>query len=107
MLNAKTFYDPLQAISSSWLEKLSWKSVKQTLMVSSFMVAQCIACYEVSNHGIWLQNFVIGLRIVVGIERPLKLFCDNKSAVMYSNNNRSNTKSKHVDIKFLGLKERV
>ena len=42
-----------------------------------------------------------------GIERPLKLYCDNKSAILYSNNNRSSTKSKHIDIKFLVVKERV
>ena len=42
-----------------------------------------------------------------GIERPLKLYCDNKSAVLYSNNNRSSIKSKHIDIKFLVVKERV
>ena len=63
--------------------------------------------YKASNYGIWLMNFVTGLRIVKGIERPLKLYCDNKSAVMYSNNNKSSTKSKHIDIKFLGVKERV
>ena len=42
-----------------------------------------------------------------GIERPLKLYCDNKSVVLYSNNNRSSTKSNHIDIKFLFVKERV
>ena len=68
------------------------------------MAAEFIACYEASNHGIWLQNFVTRL---VGIERPLKMFCDNKLAVTYSNNNRSNTKSKHLDVKFLVVKERV
>ncbi|XP_047326735.1 secreted RxLR effector protein 161-like [Impatiens glandulifera] len=86
---------------------ISWKSVKQTLIASSTMAAEFIACHEASNHRIWLRNFVTGLKIVKGIERPLKLFCDNKSAVMYSNNNRSSTKSKHIDIKFLVVKERV
>ena len=71
------------------------------------MAAEFVACYETSNHGIWLRNFVMGLRIKDGIERPLKLFCDNKSAVLYSNNNRSSTKSKFIDIKFLVVKERV
>ena len=37
----------------------------------------------------------------------MKLFCDNKSAFLYSNNNRSLTKSKHIDIKFLVVKKRV
>ena len=41
-----------------------------------------------------------------GIERPLKLFCDNKSAVLYSNNNRSSTEYKFIDIKLI-VKERV
>ena len=73
---------------------ISWKSVKQSIVASSTMAAEFVACYEASNHGIWMRNFVIGLRIMDGIERLLKLFCDNKSAVLYSNNNRSSTKSK-------------
>ena len=45
--------------------------------------------------------------MVDDIERPLKIYCDNNSAVLYSNNNRSTTKSKFIDIKFLVVKERV
>ena len=86
---------------------ISWKSAKQTLIASSTMAAEFIACYEASNQGIWLRNFVTGLRIVDNIERPLKIFCDNQSAVSYSNNNRSSSKSKHIEIKFLVVKERV
>ena len=86
---------------------VSWKSVKQTLTASSTMEAEFIACHEASNHGIWLRNFITGLRIVDGIEKPLKIYCDNRAAVLYSNNNRSSSKSKHIDIKFLVVKERV
>ena len=42
-----------------------------------------------------------------GIGRALKLFCDNNSAILYSNNNRSSSKTKHIDIKFLVVKEKV
>ena len=66
-----------------------------------------MACYEESNHEIWPRNFVIVLQIAEGIKRPLKLYCDSKSVVLYSNNNKSSTKSKHIDIKFLVVKERV
>ncbi|XP_073041951.1 secreted RxLR effector protein 161-like [Primulina eburnea] len=86
---------------------ISWKSAKQSLIASSTMAAEFVTCYKASNHGIWLQNFVTGLRIVDGIEKPLRLHCDNKSTVMYSNNNWSSTKSKHIDIKFLVVKERI
>jgi hypothetical protein len=53
------------------------------------------------------MNFVTWLHIVDTIKLPLKIHCDNSSAVLYSNNNRSSSKSKHIDIKFLTLKERV
>ena len=86
---------------------ISWKSVKQSIVASSTMAAKFVACYEASNHGIWLRNFVTGLRILDGIEILLKLFCDNKSVVLYSNKNKSSTKSKFIDIKFLVVKERV
>ncbi|RDX91452.1 hypothetical protein CR513_26568, partial [Mucuna pruriens] len=66
-----------------------------------------VAYFEASNHGIWLRNFVTSLRMVNGIESPLKIYRDNNSAILYSNNNRSSTKSKIIDIKFLVVKERV
>ena len=86
---------------------ISWRSAKQTLVAPSTMAAEFVACYEASCHGLLLRNFVTGLRIIQGVERPLKLFCDNNSAVQYSNNNRSSAKSKHIEIKFLVVKERV
>ena len=86
---------------------ISWKSSKQTLIASLTMAAEFIACFEASNHGIWLRNFVTDLCVVDGIEGPLKICCDHNSAVLYSNNNRSATKSKFIGIKFLVVKERV
>ena len=68
---------------------VSWHSVKQTIVSSSTMDAMFVAYYEASNQGIWLKNFVIGLGIVEGIERPFKIYCDNKSTILYFNNNRS------------------
>lgn len=41
------------------------------------------------------------------IERLLKLFYINRATFVYSNNNKSLSKSKHIDIKFLAIKERV
>ena len=52
---------------------VSWHSAKQTLTTSSTMAAEFVTCYEASNHGIWLRNFIIGLQIVEGIERPVIL----------------------------------
>ena len=86
---------------------VSWKSAKQSLVASSTMAAEFVACYEASNHGVWLKNFVTRLQVVESIQRPLKLLCDNNSAVLYATNNWSSSKSKYIDIKFLVVKERV
>ena len=48
-----------------------------------------------------------GCGIIDGIERPLKIYCDNLSAVLFSNNNRSSSKAKYISLKFLSVKERV
>ncbi|KAK8948501.1 hypothetical protein KSP39_PZI005632 [Platanthera zijinensis] len=86
---------------------VSWKSVKQTLIASSTMEAEFVACYEASNQAIWLRNFISELQVVDIVEKPLKLYCDNKAAELYSNNDKSSARSKHIDIKFLVVKERV
>ena len=85
----------------------SWRSAKQALIASPTMAIEFIAFYETSNHGIRRQNLVTGLHVVKGIKRPLKLYCDNNSALLYSNNNISSSKSKHINIKFLVVKEIV
>ncbi|CAN6486780.1 unnamed protein product [Victoria cruziana] len=86
---------------------ISWKSVKQTLIATSTMAAEYIACYEASNQALWLWNFVVGLHIMTRIKRPLRLLCDRSFAIQFSNNNRSLSKSKHIDIKYLVVNERT
>src|ERR1051325_7970842 len=55
---------------------VSWKSSKQTLMAPSTMAAEFVACFEASNHAIWLRNFVTSLCFVASIKRSLKVYCD-------------------------------
>ncbi|WOG95703.1 hypothetical protein DCAR_0415030 [Daucus carota subsp. sativus] len=86
---------------------ISWKSAKRTLIAQSTIEAEFIACYEATNYAIWLRNFVTGLRVVDGIERPLKVYCDNRAATEFSNYNGSSSASKHIDIKYLVVIERV
>ena len=47
------------------------------------------------------------MHIVDGIERPLRINYDNKAVELYSKINRSSSKSKHINLKFLVVKERV
>jgi len=86
---------------------ISWKSVKQSLTATSTMEAEFISCFEATSQGLWLKNFIAGLQIVDSISRPIKVYCDNSAAVFLAKNNKSGSRSKHIDIKFLALKECV
>jgi hypothetical protein len=47
------------------------------------------------------------LRVVDSIERPLKLYCNNKPAVLYAHNNKKIKAIKHINIKFYVVKEKI
>ncbi|RVW83861.1 Retrovirus-related Pol polyprotein from transposon TNT 1-94 [Vitis vinifera] len=86
---------------------ISWRSAKQTLIATSTMEAEFVSCFEASSHGVWLKSFISGLRVVDSISRPLKIYCDNSAAVFMAKNNKSSSRNKHIDIKYLALRERV
>ena len=54
-----------------------------------------------------LRVFISRLKIVDTISKPLRIFCDNLVAVFMAKNNKSGSQSKHIDIKYLAIRERV
>jgi hypothetical protein len=71
------------------------------------MEAEFIACYEATTQALWLRNFIGGLKIVDSIARPIKIFCDNRAAILFFKNTKSVSRSKHIDIKYLRVRERT
>ena len=86
---------------------VSWKSVKQTLTTTSTMEAEYVTCYKATCQAMWLKKLIFGFHIVESISKPLVIYCDNTAAVHFSQNNRSATRSKHFDIKYLFVREKV
>jgi len=86
---------------------ISWKSAKQSVVTSSTMYAEFIACFETTGQAMWIKKFVPSLRLMEGIERPLKIYCDNEPAVFYSYNNKSSAAAKHIELKYYVVKEKV
>ena len=41
------------------------------------------------------------------ISKPLSIYCNNLAAVFMAKNNKSGSQSKHIDIKYLTIIERV
>ncbi|XP_050890473.1 secreted RxLR effector protein 161-like [Lathyrus oleraceus] len=57
---------------------ISWRSTKQTLIATSTMEAEFVSCFEATSHG-----------------------------QLMAKNNRSGSRSKHIDIKYLVIRKRV
>jgi hypothetical protein len=62
--------------------------------------------FEAVGQTMWLKKLVSGLRVVDSIERPLKLYCNNKPAVLYTHNNKKTKAVKHINIRFYVVKEK-
>ena len=63
--------------------------------------------FEATSHGVWLKSFIYGLRVVDSIFRTLKIYCDNSTAIFMAKNNKSRCRNKHIDIKYLAMREHV
>lgn len=86
---------------------ISWRSAKQSLIAASTTEAEFVSCFEATTQAIWLRSFISGLEIVDSISRLLKIYCDNSAAVFLAKNNKSGSRSKHIDIKYLAIREHV
>ena len=86
---------------------VSWRSTKQTLNATFTMETEFVSYFEASSHGVWLKRFISGLRIVDSTSRSSKLYYDNSATVFMAKNNNSESRSKHIDIKYLVIRERV
>ncbi|RVX04827.1 Copia protein [Vitis vinifera] len=86
---------------------ISWRSVKQILTATSTVEAEFISCFEATSHGVWIKSFIFGFRIMDSISRPLSIYCDNSTVVFTTKNNKSGNRSKHIDIKYLAIRECV
>jgi hypothetical protein len=76
-------------------------------MTSSMMYAEFVACYEAVGQATWLKKFVLGVRVVDNIKRPLKLYCDNEPTILYAHNNKKIKVAKNINIRFYVVKEKI
>ncbi|TQE08250.1 hypothetical protein C1H46_006217 [Malus baccata] len=86
---------------------VSWKSAKQTIISTSTMEAEFVACFEGMKQTVWLRNFIADMKIVDSVKRPVKMYCDNNAAVFFSKNNKRTSASRLMDVKFLKVREKV
>ena len=82
---------------------ISWRSVKQTWTATSTINVEFVSYFEATSQDVWLKSFISGLRVMDSISRLLRIFCDNSTVVFMAKNNKSGSRSKHIDIKHLAI----
>ena len=75
---------------------ISWNSSKQKSVSLSSTEAEYIAITTASKEGIWINQLLDELKIKIDI---IKLFCDNKSAILLASNPEFHSRTKHIDIR--------
>ncbi|XP_075096387.1 secreted RxLR effector protein 161-like [Nicotiana tabacum] len=78
---------------------ISWKSAKQSVIATSTIEAEFVACFEATIHALWLRNFTSGLGVVDTITKTLKIYCDNLATVFFSKNDKYSKYSKYMELK--------
>jgi hypothetical protein len=86
---------------------ISWRSCKQSIVASSTMYAEFIACFEATNPVLWLKKFIPNLKVVDCINKPLKMYCDNQPAVFYAHNNKSSKATRPIEVKYYVVKDKI
>nr|GFA94484.1 hypothetical protein [Tanacetum cinerariifolium] len=56
---------------------VDWKSAKQSIFATSSTEAEYIAAFDASKEDVWVRKFISRLGVVLIIEEPISMYCDN------------------------------
>lgn len=84
---------------------LSWQSCKQPVVALSSTEAEYIAAATATKELLWLQNLISELGYDLNL--PSIIYCDNQSCIALSENPKFHDRSKHIDMRFHFLREKV
>ncbi|RVX00154.1 Retrovirus-related Pol polyprotein from transposon RE1 [Vitis vinifera] len=88
-----------------WGNLVTWRSKKQSVVSRSSAEAEFRAMAHDICEGIWLRRVLKELKI--SDEEPMKMFCDNQSAISIAKNPVHHDRTKHVEIDRHFIKEKI
>lgn len=86
---------------------VDWRASKQKCLAMSTMEAEYVALSNAVKDASWLKMFIKELELDQWISTPYKLFCDNRAAIDFAKNRMERSKTKHIDIAFHNVRERI
>jgi hypothetical protein len=82
---------------------ISWKSRKQPIVSTSSMEAEFIGLSDAIKEGLWLRKLLQEL----GMNETLIIMEDNQSAIKTASNLVHSERSKHIDVRYHFIREKV
>ena len=86
---------------------ISWMSKKQNTVALSWTEAEDIALTQAVKESIWLQGILRDLGARRHMEEMKRINVDNQGAIALARNPKSHSRSKHIDIQYLFIREHV
>ncbi|GJX37563.1 retrotransposon protein, putative, ty1-copia subclass [Tanacetum coccineum] len=86
---------------------LAFSISKQDIVGDSICESEYIVACEASKEAIWMKNFIGDLGVVLTIQDPIEIFCDNESAVALTKEPKDHRKSKHIERKYHFVRSKV
>lgn len=84
---------------------IAWVSGRQPCLAQSTTESELIAANEASREVVWLKRLLNSIGIPQ--KGPTTIHCDNQSTIRFIKNPVDHKRTKHVDIRFLYVRERV
>jgi hypothetical protein len=84
---------------------ISWRSRKQSIVALSTTEAEYVAMCESAQEAVWLR--VLLNDIGFSQDSPTVIFEDNQGAIALSQNPKDHSRTKHIDIKYHYIREKV
>ena len=73
---------------------VSWCSSMQSVLAGSTCEVEYIAALEAANEGVWMKEFISDLGVIPSASGPMKIFCDNTSAIALAKESRFHKRTK-------------
>jgi hypothetical protein len=85
---------------------ITWRSKKQPIVATSSMEAEFIALASATKEALWIRKLILELN--EGEERmPMTIMEDNQGCIKFARDAIHNDRSKHIDVRYFFVKERV
>ncbi|KAF1314267.1 Retrovirus-related gag-pol polyprotein, partial [Globisporangium splendens] len=85
---------------------VSWRSKKQRSVALSSTEAECMALSEATQEAVWLKTFVRELGENTS-DDPVKILEDNQGSIALAKNPEFHKRTKHIDIRYHFVREKV